>query len=369
MTTQNTFLSELEEALANGSADRRARTLRRITDLFLFGSGNFSGDHIVLFDGVFNHLIVNVEQSARQALAERLAGISNAPPSVVRTLAFDDAIEVAGPVLERSEVLDNATLVENARLKSQEHLLAISRRKTLAETVTDILVERGNRDVVLSTVGNPGARFSEAGYVRLVRQSKDDDELARSVGSRPEIPRQHFLKLLNTASTAVRLALEAAHPENASEVRHVVADVASAIQVNAAAASRDYAAALALVGSMQSSGSLSESDIASFAQAGKFEETVVAFAVLSALPVDLIERAMVQDRADRADTILIVAKAGGLSWPTAKSLLTLCAGKTALSPYALEQHYSIFNRIKQSTAQKIIGFLRKPLEGRLSPER
>jgi uncharacterized protein (DUF2336 family) len=368
MTSQNAFLSELEEALANGSADRRAKTLRRITDLFVFGSSHFSGDHIALFDGVFNHLIVNVEQSARKALAERLAGISNAPPTVVRTLAFDDAIDVAGPVLERSGMLDNATLVENARLKSQMHLLAISRRKTLAETVTDILVERGNRDVVLSTVGNPGARFSEAGFVRLVRHSKDDDELAKSVGSRPEIPRQHFLKLLNTASTAVRLALEAAHPDYASDVRHVVADVASAIQVNAAAASRDYAKAMALVGSLQASGSLSESDITSFAKAGKFEETVVAVAVLSALPVDLIERAMVQNRADRADTILIVAKAGGFSWPTAKSLLTLCAGKTVLSPYALDQHQSVFNRIKRSTAQQIIGFLHKPKESNSSPE-
>ena len=76
MTTQNALMSELEEALSHGSADRRAKTLRRITDLFVFGSSHFSGDHVALFDGVFNHLIVDVEQSARQALAERLAGIS-----------------------------------------------------------------------------------------------------------------------------------------------------------------------------------------------------------------------------------------------------------------------------------------------------
>ena len=61
-------------------------------------------------------------------------------------------IGVAGPVLARSDLLDNVTLVENARTKSQQHLLAISRRKALAETVTDVLVERGNRDVALSVV-------------------------------------------------------------------------------------------------------------------------------------------------------------------------------------------------------------------------
>ena len=87
--------------------------------------------------------------------------------------------------------------------------------KSLAETVTDVLVERGDRDVALSVVQNAGAKFSETGYVRLVKRSEGDDELAQSVGSRPEIPRQHFLKLLTTASKAVRIALEAAHPQNA----------------------------------------------------------------------------------------------------------------------------------------------------------
>ena len=35
--------------------------------------------------------------------------------------------------------------------------MAISRRATLVETVTDVLVERGNRDVALSVARNAGA--------------------------------------------------------------------------------------------------------------------------------------------------------------------------------------------------------------------
>src|SRR5262249_60093815 len=115
----------------------------------------------------------------------------------------------AGPVLTRSPQLDNAALVENARTKSQQHLLAISKRKSLAETVTDVLVERGDRQVALSTAENPGAKLSEAGYVRLVKRAEGDDQLAQSVGSRAEIPRDHFLRLLAKASQAVRAKLEA----------------------------------------------------------------------------------------------------------------------------------------------------------------
>ncbi len=356
MTAQNTLFRELEDALSHGSADRREKTLRRVTDLFVFGSSHFSGDHIAVFDGVFSHLVADIEQSTRAALAERLSAIPNAPPQVIRTLAFDDASEVAGVVLTRSGQLDNVSLVENAKTKSEQHLLAITRRKVLAETVTDVLVERGGRAVALSVAQNAGAKFSEAGYVRLVKRSERDDELACSVGARPEIARHHFLKLLSTASKAVRLALEGAHPEHAGEIKQLVAKVATAIQEKAAATSRDYAAARARVEALRTSGQLGEGDLARFAQAGSFEDTAVVLASLSALPIDVVERVLVQDR---AETILIVAKAIELSWPTVRALLLLRAGRGGLSTQALEQYMTNFMRLKRATALQAIEFLRK----------
>jgi uncharacterized protein (DUF2336 family) len=352
----NAIINELEEALSNGSADRRAKTLRRVTDLFVFGSSHFSKEHVAVFDGVFNHLIADIERSARASLAERLASVANAPPKVIRTLAFDDEINVAGPVLARSELLDNVTLVENARTKSQQHMLAISRRKVLAETVTDVLVERGNRDVALSAAQNTGAKFSEAGYVRLVKRSEGDDELAQAVGSRPEIPRQQFLKLLTTASNTVRVALETAHPQNAGMVRNVVAEVATAIQVKAAAASRDYAAAQAHVESLRAAGRLTEGDVEAFARAAKFEETAVALSIMCELPIDVVERAMVQDS---EETILILAKSIGMSWATTKAILLLCADKGGLPPQILEQCRMVFNKLKRETALQVVKFQQK----------
>lgn len=351
MSAQNPIIQELEDALRHGSAERRIKTLRRVTDLFVFGSDHFSKDHVAVFGNVFNHLIADIERPARVTLAQRLAQVENAPPHVIRTLAFDDEIEVAGPVLARSELLDNVTLVENARTKSQQHLLAISRRRTLAETVTDVLVERGNRDVALSAVQNTGAKFSETGYVRLVKRSEGDDELTHAVGSRPEIPRPQFLKLLTSASNAVRVALEAVHPDHAREVRTVVAEIAGAIQ--AKTASRDYVAAQALVASMQAAGRLSENDVETFARAGKFEETAVTLAILCKLPVDVVERAMVQDG---TETILIIAKSVGLSWAALKAVLLLAGGKGDLPEHVLEQSRMVFNKLRRETAIQVVQF-------------
>ena len=347
------IIKELEDALAHGSADRRVKTLRRVTDLFVFGSNHFSKEHVAVFDNVFNHLIVDIEQSARATLAQRLAAVENAPPHVIRTLAFDDEINVAGPVLTRSEVLDNVTLVENARTKSQQHLLAISRRRVLAETVTDVLVERGNRDVALSAAQNAGAKFSEAGYVRLVRRSEGDDELAQAVGSRPELPRQQFLKLLTSASNAVRIALDVANPGHASEVRSVVAEVAGAIQAKTATASRDYAAAQAQIGSLHAAGRLTETNVAAFARAGKFEEVAVALALMCGLPIDVVERAIVQEG---TETVLIMAKAIGLSWATTRAILMLSADKTVMPEHILEQCRTVFGKLRRETALQVVKF-------------
>ena len=73
---------------------------------------------------------------------------------------------------QNTDHLDDETLIAGARTKSQEHLLAISRRKLLSEGVTDVLVERGNQEVVVSTAGNFGARFSEFGYSTLTRDRR-----------------------------------------------------------------------------------------------------------------------------------------------------------------------------------------------------
>jgi uncharacterized protein (DUF2336 family) len=353
MSAQDSLISELEYAISQGNDQRRAKTLRRVTDLFVFGSGHFSQDHIALFDGVFTHLIAHIEQSARAMLATQLAPIANAPPKAIRTLAFDDAIEVAGPVLKQSPQLDNAALVENARTKSQQHLLAISQRKSLAETVTDVLVERGDRQVALSAAQNPGAKFSEAGYIRLAKRAEGDDQLAQTIGSRAEIPRHHFLRILAKASQAARAKLEAANQHMASEVQRAVAQAATEIQTKAAAGSHNYGAANALVGAMKADGRLRESDVETFARDRKFEETTAALAILSELPTHAVERAIVHDR---VESILIICKATGVSWNTVRAVLMLRAGKGGLSKHELEHYLTLFTRLKQETARHVLKF-------------
>jgi uncharacterized protein (DUF2336 family) len=178
MTAQPTVITEVERAIANGSSQQRAEMLLQVADLFVGNSPRYTDDEISLFDEIITRLAEEIEVSVRSLLAERLAPVANAPVNIMRILASDDEIKVAYPVLAQSERLDDATLVLSARSKSQEHLLAISQRKALSEIITDVLVERGNKQVVLSAAKNRGARFSDAGFCRLVKRSDGDDALA-----------------------------------------------------------------------------------------------------------------------------------------------------------------------------------------------
>jgi uncharacterized protein (DUF2336 family) len=349
------LISELEEVIADKDVGRRAAMLRRVTDLFALGSGKLSEQQISLFDDVMSRLVDEIEISARAAFGHILARIPDAPPKVVRRLALDDAIDVAGPILSCSERVDDLTLVEGAKTKSQAHLLAISGRVVLVEAVTDVLVERGDRQVALSTARNSGAAFSEFGYSTLVQRSSSDDALAVCVWSRPEIPRQHLLRLFADASESVKLRLASRDPRKADLIREVVAQASNQIQAQARQKSPSYAAAHACVQSLHESGDLDEMRLAGFACSGKFDETALALSMMCNLPIGVVERAFVDGRSEQ---ILVLAKAIGLSWQTAKALLLLRAGAENETACNFDLQFETFTRLKMETAKKAVQFYR-----------
>jgi uncharacterized protein (DUF2336 family) len=352
-----TLIDELEAVIANRNIGSRADVLRRVTDLFVTGSDRFNDDQRALFDDVMGRLVDEIESSARAAFGERLAAIAGAPPKVSRALALDDSIEVAGPLLARSEQLDDETLIEGAMTKSQEHLLAISRRKLLTDGVTDVLVERGNQQVVVSTAANSGAQFSQFGYSTLVTRSEADDELALTVWSRPEIPREYLLTLFATASEAVRVKLEAADRGKAALVHDMIKQASDQVQTEARERSSEFVAARVRVQQLHLTGALTEDRLREFAEAGRFDETAVALSLLSDLPIGAIERALVHDHGDQ---VLVLAKSIDLSWCTTKAILFV-ATVTKMkdrSPHEFEQYLANFKKLKPATARTAIQFYR-----------
>ena len=351
--TLRALIQELDLAVGHGSAERRTEIVERLSEVFVAGAAAYSDQQIELFDSVFVRIVDAIEGSARAALANRLAGVPRAPTRISHRLAADDDIAVAGPVLTHSQRLDLDYLVTAARTKSQQHLLAISKRTPLAEPVTDVLVERGDKPVILSAASNPAARFSNAGYRTLVSRSAGDDELTTCVALRADIPRPHLLRLLVRASHEVQRKLAAEHPQLADTIQQAVSAAAARILDTQ---TRDFDAARARVETLLAAGKLGENDVSAFATANKFEETIAALAALSGLPIGVVERAMVQAR---PEAVLVMAKAIDMSWPTAKAILRLRAGSRGISPGELEECAETYARLNTSTVRQIVDFQKK----------
>jgi uncharacterized protein (DUF2336 family) len=349
------LLDELESTLASGSSSRGIAILTSVTDLFINGAQRFSEAQIAVFDDVMARLMVHIETKARAKLAQRLAPIANAPSNVIHLLASDDDIEVARPVLARSERLSEHTLVATANSKSQQHLYAITQRDALSEAVTDILVERGDRDVVHAVVKNRGARFSDAGFRVLVSRSNGDDALASEVGMRGDIPRQHFLMLLDKASSAVRARLAAENPQASQTIDGVMAEVVGGIRDEIRNSSPAFAAAEAAVQRQNRIRRIGESEIYQYARDRKFEETAIALALLCDTPIDVVERALLDPG---AEIVLILAKVAGLSSTTTRAVLLLRAADRGMSTEDLERALMSFNRLQPDTAKRVLGFFR-----------
>jgi uncharacterized protein (DUF2336 family) len=354
-SAQQSLIDELEAAIVDRSIGSRADILRRVTDLFVGGSDRFDGEQRALFDDVMGRLVDEIDKSARVAFGERLATLAHAPLKVCCRLALDDSIEVAGPLLARSEQINDETLIAGAKTKSQEHLLAISQRALLSEQVTDALVEYGDRQVVINVAGNSGARFSEFGYSTLVTRSENDDELALKVWQRPGIPREHLLVLFSTASVAVRSKLESVDPRQAALVGEMVKRATDQIQKEGRESSADFAAAQLCVEELYRTGALTEDCVREFAEAESFDEIAVALSLLCDLPIGAIERALVHDHSDQT---LVLAKSIGLSWRTTKALLTMQAASRGSALRDIDQSHAAFTKLKPDTAKTAIKFYR-----------
>lgn len=344
------LLPELEDVVQHGSAEKRAETLRRITSLFLDGAASFNDHHVALFDDVIGCLIEEIEAKALAELARRLAPVENAPAGVIVKLAKNDDIAVAGPVLMSGKIAD-PDLLYIAETKSQAHLLALSSRMGISEALSDILVTRGDREVAHTIATNQHAKLSEGAFTTLVKRAEQDGVLAEKVGLRTDIPPRLFRQLLMQASEVVQKRLLAqAKPETQSEIRKVLAKVTD--EVGAKAAPRNYTAALAAVRALHKERKLTESDIADYANSGKYEETIAALATLCAVPVEVVDRLM---NGERADPVLILARSASFGWPTVKAIISSRPGPKP-SGQAIDAAHENFERLTAATAQRVVRF-------------
>ncbi len=343
-----TLISDLEKAVATRSADT-ARMLRRVTDLFFLNVGNYSADQLELYDGILKVLVAAVEVSARAELARRLAPVDNAPANTIRSLALDDAIEVAEPVLAQSNALDDDILTHCITIKGQEHLLAIATRKKLSETVTDQLVTKGDIEVLRTLASNPGAAISDLGFGILVKKGTDDDWLSERVARRIDLPEHHLRELISKASEIVRQRLIADVPALREIIEEILPESLPATGNETPDLCKDYRTAELVVKSQP----LTEARVNEFAKAQKLEEIIVSISQLSGLSAAEIDRLLMRTW---TSPVAVILKAIGFHLTTVDAIYRSRLSNGEAIQGDLSQIKAEFIALRRPTAERIMRF-------------
>jgi uncharacterized protein (DUF2336 family) len=347
------LIHDVEAAVSAKTTDECMTTLKRVADLFLLHADHVNDDHVAVFDDVLLCLIEAVEKEAKCELGRRLAPVDNAPAHTIQHLARHDDIAVAAPVLARSTQLSAADLLDIARTKGQDHLAAIAGRPALEATVTDAIVERGNRAVIGKLVTNVGATISERGFTRLAARAEGDEELTEAVGMRLDIPLRLLRQLMLKASERVQQNLTAFAPmETREEIHRVVSSITDDV-VRQATIAKNFGQARDMVAYLRKTGRFEEASVLEFAKMRKHEEMIVGLSVLCEVSVGLIDSLL---SGARHDGLLVACKSADLKWLTVGAVLTSRLGHDADTVSELRKAKAAYSKLTVTAAKKILKF-------------
>ncbi len=348
------LLTELEAAAREATPERRARILQRVTELFLSAATSLSPGQISVFDDVLVHLMERIEARKLAELSAALANVAPAPQATIRRLARQQNASIAVPVLLKSESLTDADLIEIASHFSQQHLIAISSRPHLNEALTDVILKHAGKETARVLARNPTAWFSTLGRAALLIVAERDENVAESLGSRPDLPAQSLQKLLARTTDTVRARLlKSASPEVRKRVQAVLDSVpAPVVPTTTTAASNDYAEAKAAVVVLNKSGQLNDSSVNRFAIRREYPNVIAALTLLSGATVEIIAPLMEEES---GNGLIIACRGSRLNWSTTTAVLNN-RRVPPLSKEQLAQAKEMFEMLYVSSAQYTIRF-------------
>lgn len=355
MSSAQVCLQDLESLSVERDAGKRRELLRKVTDLFFITEQQQSDSDRDVFGGVMERVAYELEVEVRAELSQRLASTNFAPHDIVRRLAEDD-IEVAKPVLERSQVLSDNDLVEIAYSKGQGHLMAMTRREALSAAVTDVIVQRGNDEVLTSVAGNNGANFSSKGFQTLATKAVDVAKLRENLGRREDVPSEIIEEIKRNVSEKLKKEFSTKNSNvSSSEIDHVVELQSENVDFSSLQKDNRFGTLRIDVHDLHKKGLLTQGKIREFAEKGLKAEIVYSIAVKAD-----IEPAMAYHTLYEAEVpaLAVLCRAYHFERETFGALLQERVHTVNMSAEHVISAMKRYDALNDETAQRIFRFLK-----------
>jgi len=344
----------LKQLAREPSPGRRHELMRAIATTF-FAAPARSANELNLFDEIMDTVLDEVEPLARRELSERIADLDDVPYRTLLRLARD-AIEVAEPVLTRSSALADEDLAPIAREQSQEHLLAIARRLTLSEVVTDILVERGDDEVAGVVSGNEGARISDAGFELLAARATACETILNRLAMRRDLPERVATDLLPVLATAIASKIEAAEAQVETPAAHKLIGDARRLLADRLRAAVSGARPISILNEQIAIGNLSLSEaVIEIANA----DEPLALAVFLAERLGLRSETVVRNIFGAGEeTLMLICRAAALNLEAFRAILRLRVRRRCEAAAEPDQLMKDYMRIPRQMAENVMRSVR-----------
>lgn len=275
---------DVDRLLHDSSASTRIDMTNKIAGAYSHQNG-LSPQESMVAEQIFRLLLRDTEVNVRISLAQHLKDSIQIPRDIVKSLA-KDVEEVSLPILEFSEVLTDEDLNELIQATEQvSRYLAISRRRTVSESISNTLLSKGNDKVTASLVDNSGATLSEAAYDKIITTYKGNEAMMQSLTKRPYLPVTVVDKMVNLVSASLAETLKQKYKSSAGHIDKEVEKTREKETLRLIRVSQAETEIDSLIVQLRNSGRLTPSIILSALCQGDFNFFEMALAKLSNIPV------------------------------------------------------------------------------------
>jgi uncharacterized protein (DUF2336 family) len=342
-----------------GSSEKRRELLRQITDVFLADPPDRSDRESQLFDEIVVVVAADLETQVRVELAKKVA-LSNAPVHrTARRLAMD-VIEVARPVIEHSKSLTEGDILDVIQQKSQDHMLAVTKRPDIGENVSSALVAKGEDRVVASLLENRTARMDRKTFEAVADRAQINPTLHA-----PFVRNQHVpLDLLNNVYLKVegglrREIMRKFHGVSPAELEAALEASRNHLSAAYGALPGDYQAAKEHVEALEKRGALKPPLLVQLLRENRRTGFYIAFSTLVDIEFDLTRRLV---EAKDIDALAMLCRGAGFDRGlfVTISLLVVDEGG-GLSK--TEEYGKIYEQVPVAAAQRALRFWKVRAKG------
>ena len=304
-------------------------------------------------------LMRQAEVDLRRALSERLSTIKDVPLRLALFLANDE-ISVAAPILRESAALSDLDLLYIIKAKGPAYWQAIAEREGLSAQIIDVLAD--TRDLYTAIVLSQNDRIKLTAYAMdiLAEMAEDNEELARPLLMRDEIPQSYAKRLYGCVGEDLKAYInnyfgrqEADVSEAIDEVFLEFAEPEKTKSVSEYMPTEDMIKAADKCADM---GMLTSQYVLGFLERGQIAQFIAMFAKYCGLPAHKVHDALKQKQ---PKGMVIACRAFGFQ-KNEFSRIYLLTHRMRSSARLVNQKdmlalLTYFDKVRPETARRIVG--------------